>query len=1073
WWLQSGATPALRAICRNPPFDEAALTRFAAGLRHLLRGMADGGDVDLATLSILDADERARLLTGGGARRTSRRPDDTVHGVFARVAQRAPDAVAVAWDGGTLSYADLAARATRLAARLRAAGVVPGNRVGVLLERSPEAIVALLAILQAGAAYLPLDATQPAERLAFMLADAAAPVALKRAGADAPEARGVRWLAVEDQADALSEVPAAPALDGDALAYVMYTSGSTGTPKGVMVPHRGILRLVLDADYVRLDAGTRMLHAAPLGFDASTLEIWGALLNGGRCVIHTETVPTGRGLAQTIRAHGVTTAWLTAALFNAVVDDDPRHLDGLRELLTGGEALSVAHVRKALAALPDTTLIDGYGPTECTTFACTHHIPRELAADARSIPIGRPIPETTVYVLNARREPVPQGVVGELYIGGAGVALGYLARPELTAERFAPHPFGAAGERVYRTGDLVRLLPDGSLDFVGRVDHQVKIRGYRIELGEIEAALARHPGVRACAVVVRDEPPVGKRLVAYVVAADAGAAHAPALRAHLAESLPDFMVPASWVFLDALPVTANGKLDRRALPAPARTRPELAEAYEAPAEAQEQRLCEAFAAALEIDRVGRRDNFFALGGTSLLAVRLLERLRRDGIADIATTTFFREPTPAALAAAAHGEGATAAIEASRMGRRSAGAGDEREPIAIVAMAGRFPGAADVETFWQNLCDGRESISFFGAAELDASIPPAQRADPAYVPARGVLEDVELFDAAFFGISPREAELMDPQQRVFLELCWACLERGGYAPDAHAVPVGIFAGMYNATYFQRHVVAHPDLIDKVGAFQVMLGNEKDYITTRVAHKLNLTGPAIAVHTACSTSLVAVCQAADALRRGQCGMALAGGVAVTCPPRSGYLYQEGAMLSPDGHTRSFDADAQGTVFSDGAAVVLLKRLSDALADGDTVYAVLRGHAVNNDGGVKASFTAPSSEGQAAVVAMALDAAGVDARTVSYVETHGTATPLGDPIEIEGLTKAFRRDTADSGFCRIGSVKSNLGHLVIAAGATGLIKTALALHTRTLPPSINFVAPNPAIDFARSPFVVHTSL
>ncbi|MCE5234134.1 MAG: amino acid adenylation domain-containing protein, partial [Xanthomonadaceae bacterium] len=1074
WWLQPGATPALRALCRNPPFDEAAITRFAACLRHLLRGMAAGADADIAELSILDADERARLLAGGGAARTSRRPGDTVHGIFADVARRLPDAVAVAWDGGALSYAELAARAARLATRLRAAGVVPGNRVGVLLERSPQAIVALLAILQAGAAYLPLDAAQPAERLAFMLADASAAVALKRNDATAPDAPGVRWLAVEDETPAVLETPAAPALDGDALAYVMYTSGSTGTPKGVMVPHRGILRLVLNADYVRLDGDTRMLHAAPLGFDASTLEIWGALLNGGRCVIHGEAVPTGRGLAATIRAHGVTTAWLTAALFNAIVDDDPHHLDGLRELLAGGEALSVAHVRRALAALPGTTLINGYGPTECTTFTCTHHIPRDLPADARSIPIGKPIAETQVYVLNARREPLPQGVVGELYVGGAGVALGYLARPELSAERFVPHPFGAADERAYRTGDLVRMLPDGSLDFVGRVDHQVKIRGYRIELGEIEAALARQPGVRACAVAVRDEPPVGKRLVAYVVAADAAAAHAPALRAQLAATLPDFMVPASYVFLDALPVTANGKLDRRALPAPARTRPELAEAYEAPADALERRLCEAFAAALEIDRVGRRDNFFELGGTSLLAVRLLERLRRDGTADIAATAFFREPTPAALAAAARGEGAHAAIEASRMGRRSAGAaGEANEPIAIVAMAGRFPGAADVEAFWQNLCDGRESITFFSDAELDASVPAAQRADPDYVPARGVLSDVELFDAAFFGISPREAELMDPQQRVFLELCWECMERGGHAPDAHAVPVGIFAGMYNATYFQRHVAAHPDLIDKVGAFQVMLGNEKDYITTRVAHKLNLTGPAIAVHTACSTSLVAICQAADALRRGQCGMALAGGVAITCPPRSGYLYQEGAMLSPDGRTRSFDANAQGTVFSDGAAVVLLKRLSDAIADGDTVYAVLRGHAVNNDGGVKASFTAPSSEGQAAVVAMALDAAGVDPRTISYVETHGTATPLGDPIEIEGLTKAFRRSTADTGFCRIGSVKSNIGHLVIAAGATGLIKTALSLHTRTLPPSVNFETPNPAIDFARSPFVVNTSL
>jgi len=244
-----------------------------------------------------------------------------------------------------------------------------------------------------------------------------------------------------------------------------------------------------------------------------------------------------------------------------------------------------------------------------------------------------------------------------------------------------------------------------------------------------------------------------------------------------------------------------------------------------------------------------------------------------------------------------------------------------------------------------------------------------------VPARGVIDGVEQFDAGFFGIGPREAELMDPQQRVFLELCWECLERAGHVPDATLSPVGVFAGMYNATYFQRHVAAHPDRVGKVGAFQVMLNNEKDYIASRVAHKLNLTGPAVSVHTACSTSLVAICQAIDSLRGGQCDMALAGGVAITCPPRSGYAYQEGAMLSPDGHTRTFDAQAQGTVFSDGAAVVLLKRLADAIADGDHVHAVIRGRAVNNDGADKASFTAPSMRGQATVVSMALADAGVD--------------------------------------------------------------------------------------------------
>ncbi len=796
------------------------------------------------------------------------------------------------------------------------------------------------------------------------------------------------------------------------------------------------------------------------------------MLNGGTCAIHHERIASGSALARTIMRHDVRIAWLTAALFNAIIDDNASSLRGLRQLLIGGEALSVAHVRAAYTVLPDICIINGYGPTECTTFAATYRIPRDLDPGVRSIPIGRPIADTTLYVLNQRMGLVPIGVIGELYIGGAGVARGYLGRPELTAERFVPNPFEDSAERLYRTGDLVRYLPDGAVEFVGRIDGQVKIRGYRIETGEIEAVLARHPAVRACTVVMRDEPPLGKRLVAYVVAED-GSATAPVLRAHLAGTLPEFMVPAAYVLLDALPLTANGKVDRRALPAPAHTRPQLAEAYEDPIDAIEQRLCDGFAVTLGFDRIGRCDNFFALGGSSLLAVRLIESLRRNDGVELPVTAFFRDPTPAGLARIVRGEGEHAIDPARLAGGRTRRDDAFAEPIAIIAMSGRFPGAADVETFWQNLCAGRESITRFTAGELDPAIAPAVREDSAYVPARGVIDGVELFDAAFFGISPREAELMDPQQRVFLELCWECLERAGHAASTHLGPVGVFGGMYNATYFQRHVSAHPDLVDKVGAFQVMLDNEKDFIAPRVAHKLDLTGPAISLNTACSTSLVAICQAIESLRSGQCDMALAGGVAITCPPRSGYLYQDGAMLSPDGHTRTFDAHAQGTVFSDGAAVILLKRLADARNDGDPIYALIRGGAVNNDGATKASFMAPSSAGQAAVIAMAQANAQVDARSISYVEAHGTATPIGDPIEIEGLTSAFRQYTPDVGFCRIGSVKSNVGHLVIAAGAAGVIKTALALAERKIPPTLHFQAPNPSIDFDDSPFVVNAHL
>ncbi|WP_372527865.1 amino acid adenylation domain-containing protein, partial [Piscinibacter sp.] len=1050
---------------------EAVLAAVVRTAEDLL-GTLDGRLRDVDTLG---AAQSRRLLIEWNPPLSPHDPSLTVHSLFSRQAELHGDATALVCKGERMSYRELERRSSLMAARIRAAGVAPGAVVCIALERSAEAIVVLLGILKAGAAYLPVDTSYPAERLAFMLGDAAVSLVVTTSAHRSAFPATVPTLLVDTPQTEPSE-PLHATQDpagGQTLAYIMYTSGSTGTPKGIEICHHSIIRLVIDAKYVKLSPSQTMLHAAPLGFDASTLEIWGPLLNGGRCVLHDEELPTASGLGRTIRSEGVTTAWLTAALFNAVVDDDPVHLRGLEQLLIGGEALSVPHVRRALDALPEMSLINGYGPTECTTFTATYRIPRELPAQTRSIPIGRPITDTPVYVLSPSMQPVPVGLVGELYVGGRGLARGYLRRDDLTAERFIASPFGAPGDRLYRTGDLVRYLSDGNIEFIGRADGQVKVRGFRIEVGEIEAALSSHPAVKASAVVAAKDAAGNARLVAYLVANQAEVP-TPELRSYLAERLPEFMVPAAYVWMAAFPITANGKLDRRALPLPSAERPDLAEPYQQPVDDAERRVCAAFAEVLGIDRVGRVDNFFELGGNSLLVLKVLSRLERDGATRLSTNTFFRQPTAAALARELSAGAADVSVDARRLSHRTNGPRQlDQEPIAVIAMAGRFPGARDVEQFWDNLCAGRDTITFFKDGELDPGLPASLTSDPCYVKARGVIDDVDMFDASFFGISPREAELMDPQQRVFMELCWECLERGGHAPDASTGPVGVFAGMYNATYFQRHVMYRPDLIEKLGEFQVMLANEKDYIATRIANRLNLTGPAVSVHTACSTSLVAVAQAFASLRAGQCDMALAGGSSINCPPRSGYLFQDGSMLSPDGRTRSFDAQAQGTVFSDGATVVLLKRLSDALADGNTVHAVIRGVAVNNDGRDKASFTAPSVDGQAAVVAAAHDAAGVDPRSVSYVETHGTATPLGDPVEVEALTRAFRRHTEDTGFCRIGSLKSNVGHMVIAAGAAGVIKTALSLSTEQLPPSIHYDTPNPKIAFPDSPFIVNDRL
>ncbi|MHC5736415.1 type I polyketide synthase [Nostoc sp.] len=395
-----------------------------------------------------------------------------------------------------------------------------------------------------------------------------------------------------------------------------------------------------------------------------------------------------------------------------------------------------------------------------------------------------------------------------------------------------------------------------------------------------------------------------------------------------------------------------------------------------------------------------------------------------------------------------------------------------EGIAIIGMAGSFPGAKNISSFWQNLCDGVESTSAFTDEELITSgVSPELLNDPNYLKVGAILENIDLFDASFFGFNPKEAEITDPQHRLFLECAWEALENAGYDSQRCESRIGVYAGAslnnYQSFNFNR------DHIGAVNTFQKMIGNDKDFLATRVSYKLNLTGPSLTVQTACSTSLVATSLACQSLLNYQCDMALAGGVSVRIPQKTGYLHQEGGILSPDGHCRAFDAKAKGTIIGNGAGVVVLKRLADAIADGDNIYAVIKGSAINNDGSGKVGYTAPSVNGQADVVAEALALAGVEPETISYIEAHGTGTVLGDPIEISALTNVFRESTDKKGFCAIGSVKTNIGHLDAAAGITSLIKTTLALKHQQIPPSLNFEEPNPEIDFANSPFYVNTKL
>jgi len=1002
---------------------------------------------------------------------------DSLAGLFETQVSRTPDAVAVECDGLELTYAQLDRQANRLANVLQQHGVGAGALVGLCLERSAELPVALIAVLKAGGAYVPLDPEYPPSRLELMLRDARAALLVTDSELVGRfESGDTPILCLDRETDAVAQASDArpsPAATLDDLGYVIYTSGSTGTPKGVAMGQRALANLLLwHLANPRLAQPARALQFTPLSFDVSFQEIMSTWCSGGTLVmVSDEERLDPEKCLRFMDARRIERLFLPFVALQCLAEAAGRIgtvPPSLRDVITAGEQLQVnPHIASFFEQLADCPLHNHYGPTE------THVVTSHVLTGPPSVwpplpPIGRPIANTQIHILDDNGKPVSPGETGELHVGGTALAQGYLHRPELTGERFLPDPFSAdETARLYRTGDLARQLPAGDIEFLGRRDAQLKIRGYRIEPGEVEVALGEHAGVRQAAVIAREDEPGEKRLVAYVVAAGTPAVSTSAIRRHLAERLPDYMVPSAFVVLDGLPRTPSGKIDRRNLPPPGRERPDLDHPYAAPRSDRERAFAEVWCEVLELDKVGIDDSFFELGGTSLLSLQAIARLRERHAINVPVVRLFEQPTIAQLAGSQDERAAAPLIPPGPASTAT------DEPVAVIGMVGRFPGADNVPAFWKNLCEGKETVSLFEDGELDPSVPPELRQDPDYVRARGIIEDADKFDAAFFGISPREAEILDPQQRVFLELAWAALENAGYDPLNCTGQVGVFAGIGNNTYYPGHVMPRPQLVQALGAFQTMVANEKDYVSTRVAYKLNLRGPALSIHTACSTSLVAIAEALHHLRAHRCDVALAGGASVSTPQNVGYLYQEGGMLAKDGHCRPFDAAASGTTFNNGAGIVVLKRLSDALRDGDTIYALLKGGGINNDGADKMSFTAPSVAGQAQAIAMAHADAGIDPASIGYVEAHGTATPLGDPIEVEALTKAFRARTDKGNFCALGSVKSNVGHLIAAAGVTGFIKAVLAVYHGKIPPTLHFTAPNPAIPFEGSPFYVNNAL
>jgi amino acid adenylation domain-containing protein len=621
-------------------FDRETIERMADQFRALLNGIAENPNQCITEIPLISAAERHQLLVEWNDTTTDYPRNATIQELFESQVTKTPDHIAVICADRSLTYEALNRRANQLAHYLREHGVEPDTLVGICMDREIDTVIAILGILKAGGAYVPLDPSYPAERLQFMLEDTRAPAVLSLSHMDLKSGSSLR---IDLDRVSLKELPDTNpdcTTTGNNLAYVIFTSGSTGRAKGTLIDNRCVLRLVINTDYADFSDRSRIAMLAPISFDASTFELWGSLLHGGQLIIFPDRVPSIDALGEFLQANEIDFVFLTSALFNTIIDASPQILRSVRQLLTGGEALSVPHINRAIELLPDTQLSNVYGPTESTTFTTAFRIPRPLPDDWYHIPIGKPIANTTVYILDHRLQPVPTGVSGELYIGGDGLSRGYLNQPELTVERFIPDPFSNSDNaRLYKTGDLVRHLPDGNIEFIGRGDNQIKLRGFRIELGEIEAALCRHPAIKKAAVILHQRNDGDKRLIAYAVAdadLDDSANH---IQHYLGEHIPKYMVPTTYILVDDIPLTANGKLDRKALPDPDAQLQSACNPDAKPVTFAERSVAEIWCRLLGVDAIGLDDDFFDLGGHSLLTIKLLKEIEdmtgeRLSIADV-------------------------------------------------------------------------------------------------------------------------------------------------------------------------------------------------------------------------------------------------------------------------------------------------------------------------------------------------------------------------------------------------------------------------------------------------------
>ena len=983
---------------------------------------------------------------------------------FETIAQYFPEYTAITDRNKKLSYKSLNEKSNKIAKYLKTQNVKPRDFVAILLEPNIDFIVCMLATIKIGAIYLPLDISSPKKRINEILENSKPKVIITN---EKFKSLVNESYSISDIKDIKIECINFPIINQfieilpSSPIYMMYTSGSTGKPKGVIVPHQAVINLCHTDNYAKVKKQETVAQFSNLAFDACTFEVWSALLNGATLNIvpnHIRVNPDK--LRVFFEKNLIDYLFFPTAFFHQIAKSFPGSLDNIRTIIFGGEQVNLNLLKNFIQHRKNynkpITLINGYGPTEATTFTCRNLITdKEEIEDDVLKSIGQPFQNIKIYILDEHMQPSDEG---ELYISGINLALGYHNSETQNKEKFIQNPFSNEEpyQRIYKTGDKVRLLADGNILCLGRLDDQVKIGGFRIHLNEVESALMTYSNIALAAVVVELGGGEHKMLTAYIVLSDTSLAiHADDIRGFLAESLPAYMLPSKYVMVEALPLTLVGKVDKKKLDQIPHT--DLSFHIDASsAHPIEKEIQSVWCHLLNRASVDIHKNFFDLGANSLLITESCSLINQKLHAELKIADILAHPTIYKLSRYIEGDIDIQSIKKHKHITSS--------DIAIIGMSCRFPKANSLNEFWENLCNQIDCLERFELLEDDLEIKN-------YVPVRGVLSDVESFDAHFFGFSPVDASITDPQHRIFLEVAWEALEHAGVAPQkSEDKTISVFAGMTDSTYLQENLLKNNWFLKEYDHFQQRIANSIGMLSTQLSYRLNLKGRSVNVNTACSTGLIAVDQACQDLMLGESDIALAGAVSIIVPQQRGYQYQEGSIVSPDGICAPFSDKANGTVFSNGIGVVILKRLDDAVKDSDTIYAVIKGRGVNNDGSDKLGYAAPSRSGQIACILSALEKSNLKADDLRYIEAHGTATHLGDIVEFDALKDAFKTQTTRKQFCALGTVKSNIGHTDVAASMAGLIKTALCLHNQYIPSMPHYENPNPELRIDESPFFIN---